>query len=187
MGIAAVGAILKLMPDSTSTKPKPRHARLRRWLKLVCVTTLLVIIAAVIGMKWAYDHRLQLVNDVLHKMGPLSGSAVAVEFDRAGNIEMRGLELDGPDHAKMMTLPSIKIALPLTSLLHGEIESVTLDHPDIDLYEKKLASLMNQGSEGHAAGRTGLPFGLKIRKLHIEKANLSYEEKNGATADIVLY
>ena len=74
----------------------------------------------------------------------------------------------------------------MTSLLRGEIESVTLDQPDIDLYEKQLASLINQGSEGRTTGGAGLPFGLKIHKLDIEKANLSYEEKNGATADIIV-
>ena len=96
VGIYPAAAILKAMSDPTASKPKPRRGRLRRLLKLASITALVFIAAATLGLMWAYDQRLKLVNDALRKLGPITGSAAAVEFDRMGNFEMRGLEIDEP-------------------------------------------------------------------------------------------
>jgi len=175
------------MPDAPEPKPKRRRTLLRRLLMLALTGGLLFVVGVGIAAWWAYHNRVTLANRVLQNLEPIIANAGGFEFDREGNIEVSDFAFGSAETPRVVELPSIKAKVTWSALARGEIESITIDHPDLDFTEGMLAELMKSKPAPSSSGSGGaFKHGIKIHRLDIEKASVSYQEKDGSIVDLIV-
>jgi hypothetical protein len=177
--------MLTAMPEASEPKPKRRRTLLRRLWLLALVGSLLLLAAAALGVWWAYEHRVVVANHLLGNLQPAVATAGGLEFDKDGNIEIKDFAMGSADNPRIVELPLIKAKVNWKDLPSGEIESISLDQPDLDFTEDMLRELLT--ARPAALGqpdRSGQP--LKLRKLDIERASVSYQEKDGSIMDLIV-
>ena len=187
IGIHRDASNLSVMPAAPKPKPKRRRTLLRRVLKLVLVGSVVLPVAVCFGVWWAYHNRVMLANKVLRNLEPIIANAAALEFDRDGNIEVRDFAFGSTESPRIVELPSIKARVNWRDLANGEVDRITLDHPDLDFTEGMLAELMNS-RPAPSSSTSGGAFkqGIKVHRLDIEKASVSYQEKDGSMVDLIV-
>lgn len=168
-------------------RPKPKRPlwrRLLRWTILGGLTLfLLTVLVLAAGVWYASHNRVRLVNRALETVGPFRGRLDAVEVDRQGNFDVRGLEfMDKASGKTVVRLPKISGKFEWGALRARAVESLVFENPEIHLDEVALKSFASandtSAAAGPHAGANGFA-GLRIDDLQLKDAKVSFTDKDG--------
>ena len=180
--------------SDAAPQPKPKRPLWRRLLRLLFLSGLVLLLVVVLvlagGVWYANKNRVRLVNRALENVGPYRGKLDAVELDRSGNFDVRGLELaDKVSGKTVLRLPKITGKFEWGALRSNAIESLVLENPEIHLDEVSLRSLIppekveGAGADVSTEGAKGFA-GLRIDRLQLKDAKVSFTDKDGTRHDV---
>ncbi|QIF05083.1 hypothetical protein [Roseimicrobium sp. ORNL1] len=183
------------MSDSAQNQqqpPRPKRPLWRRLLRRVFVVgSILVLLALLIlgaGVWYASHNRVRLANRALQDLGSFRGQLEAVQLDRHGNFDVRGLELaDKATGKTVVRLPKITGKFEWGALRSNSVESLVLENPEIHLDEMALKAFTTSGDSpavtGAEEGAQGFA-GLRIDKLQLKDAKVSFTDKDGTRHEV---
>ncbi|WP_170157360.1 hypothetical protein [Roseimicrobium gellanilyticum] len=172
------------------SRPKrPLWRRLLRWMILAGLTLVFLVLLVLGGGLWYASHnRVRIANRALETVGPFRGRLEAVELDRLGNFDVRGLELVNKASGKtVVRLPKISGKFEWGALRSNAVESLVLENAEIHLDEMALKSFMPAKDAANATGSTegakGFA-GLRIDHLQLKDAKVSFTDKDGTRHEV---
>ena len=180
--------------SDAATQPKPKRPLWRRLLRLVFLSSLMLLLLVVLvlagGVWYANKNRVRLTNRALESVGPYRGHLEAVELDRHGNFDVRGLEFaDKVSGKTVLRLPKITGKIEWGALRSNAVESLVLENPEIHLDEVSLRALLppekveDTRPDASARGAKGFA-GLRIDHLQLKDAKVSFTDNDGTQHDV---
>lgn len=178
-------------PAQPQQQPRPKRPLWRRLLRWMIVGgSILVLIVLLIlggGVWYASHNRVRLANRALQDVGPFRGQLEAVELDRQGNFDVRGLEFaDKATGKTVLRLPKITGKFEWGALRSNAVESLVFENPEIHLDEMALKAFTPSGSSPSATGAEGAKgfAGLRIDRLQLKDAKVSFTDKDGTRHEV---
>jgi hypothetical protein len=146
---------------------------------------LLVLLVLGGGVWYASHNRVRLVNRALETVGPFRGQLEAVELDRQGNFDVRGLEfVDKATGKTVVKLPKVSGKFEWGALRANAVQSLVFENPEIHLDEMALKAFTPEGSTaGASEGAKGFA-GLRIDHLQLKDAKVSFTDKDGTRHEV---
>jgi hypothetical protein len=175
-------------PAHQQQRPRPKRPlwrRLLRWMFFGGMTLILLVLLVLGGGAWYASHnRVRIANRALESVGPFRGRLEAVELDRHGNIDVRGLEfVDKSTGRTVVKLPKVTGKFEWGTLRAKAVQSLVLESPEIHLDEMALKSLTPSGTASAGAGAQGYA-GLRIDHLQLKDAKVSFTDKDGTLHEV---
>ena len=176
--------MLTEMP-AASPAIKPRRSLVRRVLRWIIGTGLIVLLVLAGAAWWLWSHRVELINHQIAVFGTMRAQIDNVELTSEG-ASLQGFELrDLKTNDLLLRLPEVAVKNSPRELLNHHVTLATVNDAEIAISEPFLEQILEQKESGADSGSITLPGGWKIDRVELRNAKLRYTERDGTREEII--
>ncbi|MEZ0388957.1 MAG: hypothetical protein ACAI34_17925, partial [Verrucomicrobium sp.] len=174
------------MPEAP---PKPKRRRLwRRLLRWAFLLGLCAFFALSGGLWWGYLERVSLANRALANIGPYQAQLEALDLDRNGHLEVKGLILkERATGATVLRLPRLTGQVGIDHLRQKRLTELVLEGPQFQIDQRWLQpSAPAPAVSETTAGGPPLLAGYSIGTFKVKGAKVTFNPNAKTAAEVTI-